>query len=223
MFSVLGPTPSTVGSSMASSRSQGLHQLVHGAVAQLRVSGMGHGAVGADFRPQRSFGGQRQAVVGGLAVDEEAAALGVQIGHPRSRRIALLTHHEQQRGRHPGLAQPLGGGHLRGDNPLGVAGPPSIEEEIVLAAGDKRRHGIHVRGKHHIRPLAIAGIQVEAWTAVAALRRLRNRRPFHGKAPLAQKGVEILPYRSLVIGERFNVYQAARQVKRIERLHRCSA
>ncbi len=137
--------------------------------------------------------------------------------------IALLTHHEQQRGGHTGLAQPLSGGQLRSNNPFGVASAPAIEKKIVLAAGNERRHRIHMRGKHHVRLAAVAGIQVEPGTAIAAVRWLGNLRPLHGKAPLLQQGVEIRAHRSLVIGERFDVYQAARQVQGIERLHRFSA
>ena len=168
-------------------------QFVHSAVAQLRVSGMGHGAVGAHFRPQRSFRSQGQPVVGRLAVDEEAAALGVQIGlrAPAESRSSPTTN--SSAAATPASRKPLSGGQLRGNNSLGVAGAPAIEEKIVLAAGDKRRNRIHVRGKHHIRLLAMPAYRLNRGPLIAALRRLGNLRPFHGKAPLLSKASRYAP------------------------------
>jgi hypothetical protein len=63
--------------------------------------------------------------------------------------------------------------------------------------------------------LSIARVQVEAGTAIAAVWGLGYFRPFHSKASLLQQGIEIRAHGSLVVGKRFNVDEAARQVKRV--------
>jgi hypothetical protein len=53
-------------------------------------------------------------------------------------------------------------------NPLLIAGAPAVDEEVVLAAGKERRHGIHMDGEPRIRAFADAGAQVETRSAVLA-------------------------------------------------------
>ena len=52
-----------------------LDELVDGGVAELGIGGVGHAAFGAEFDAEGALGGEGEAVVGGLAVDEEASIL----------------------------------------------------------------------------------------------------------------------------------------------------
>ena len=107
---------------------QHLHQLVHGALAQLGIGRVRHLAGGLEDRAQGALGGQRQAIVGGLAVDEEAAALGRQVGRLGAGRVALFAGDKQQPNPESRRAQRLGGGDLGGDDSLGVGDPAPIHE-----------------------------------------------------------------------------------------------
>jgi hypothetical protein len=81
------------------------------------------------------FGGEGEAVVGGLAVDEEARAARVAVGDLRTGGVALLADDEEQAHLHARVAQALGRGDLRGDDAFGVAGAAAVEELVVLGAG----------------------------------------------------------------------------------------
>ena len=80
-----------------------------------------------------------QAVVGGLAVDQEPHARRRQlVGHARAVAAALLADHEQQAdARLAALPQPLGRGHLRRQDALGVARAAADEHAALDAARDR--------------------------------------------------------------------------------------
>ncbi len=142
---------------------EGVEKFVHGGFAQFRIRGVGHLAGGADLVAKRAFAAQRQLVLGGLAVDDVARAAGCLGSLVSARAVALLADHEQQ----PKAAASLGEQRLdgfdhAGDDALGVAGASSPNEFVVLAGGEKRRHGIDVGGKGDHQRLAPLGEDVEA-------------------------------------------------------------
>ncbi len=141
---------------------------------------MSHLAGGTENRAQCAHRGQRETVVGRLAVDEEAAAPGHHVGNLGPGRVALLATDKQHANSVSHYPQKFGGGQLRGQNAFGVAYPAAIQKVFVLAELNVGRHGVHVRGKHHIRLLiCLARIDVPALPGIGALRRLRNRCLFH--------------------------------------------
>ena len=84
-----------------------LHQFVHGALAEFGIRRVPHLARRAKHRAQSALRRQRQAIVRGLAVDQEAAAFGCKIRGFRARRIALFARDKQQSNPKPCRAQRL--------------------------------------------------------------------------------------------------------------------
>ncbi len=71
-------------------------ELVDGGVAELGVGGVGHLAVGAELDAETAFGGEGEAVVGGLAVDDEARAVGGCVGDEGAGGVALFADDVEQ-------------------------------------------------------------------------------------------------------------------------------
>ena len=163
MLSVLGPSSGSVGQRDAPDVGERVEQFVHGGLAEFRIGGVGHLAAGADLVAERALAAERELVLGGLAVDDVARAAGRLGGFVSARAVALLAHHEEQ----PEAAvsrgeQRLDGLDHAGDDALGVAGAASPDEFVVLAGGEKRRHGIDVGGEGDHQRLAPLGENVEA-------------------------------------------------------------
>ncbi len=138
-------------------------ELVDGGFAEFGVGGVGHAALGADFDAECAFGGDGEAVVGGLAVDEEARAAWALVGDDGAGGVALLADDEEQADLDAGVAQAISGGDLRGDDALGVAGAAAVEVLVVFAAAEEGRHGVHVGGENDIgRDAGKRGVDVEA-------------------------------------------------------------
>ena len=171
---------------------------------------MGHLAGAFENRAQGPFGGQRNAIVGGFAVDEEAAALGREVGGLRAGRVALLAAHKQQPDPESRRAQRLGGGNLGGQNALGVANAAAVKKILVLAEGNVGRHSVHVRGKNQIGSFTFcAGVDVPARAAAGVLARLLDGALFDLPAARAEKIGEKIAHRAFVVGCGLNFAQLA--------------
>ena len=169
--------------------------------------------VDLDDRAQCAFGGQGQAVVGGLAVDEEAAALGLRLATlaPAESRSSPL--HKQQPNPESRRPQRLGGGHLRGDDALGVADAAAIQKLVVLAEWDVGRNGVHVRGKHQIGRLARrARIDVPASSGVGALRGCGTGVFSTSHPRCGEKIRQKIAHRALMVGSGLDLAQLAGQL-----------
>ena len=151
MLRVLGPMSESDGQLEREDAMEGLDQLICGALTKLRISGVGHAAAGADLGAQRALGGEGDAIIGRLSVDEEAASARAEVGDFRAGGVPLLADDEEQGNLHTLIAQALGRGNLRGDDALGVAGAASVDVVFVFAGGDERRNGIGVCGEDHVR------------------------------------------------------------------------
>jgi len=66
-------------------------KLVDRAFAEFGIGGVGHFPGGFEYGAQSAFGGEGEAVVSGLAVDEKAAALGCEIGGFGAGGVALFA------------------------------------------------------------------------------------------------------------------------------------
>ena len=89
--------------------------------------------------------------LGRLAVDQEARSRGDGVGGLGAVAAPLLAGHEHQAD--AGLArrpQPLRRRDLRGENPLGVAGAAAVQDAVLDAAGEERRHAVEVRREDHL-------------------------------------------------------------------------
>ena len=92
--------------------------------------------------------------------------------------------------------QSLGGGHLGGEDALGVADAAAVQKLLILAEGNVGRNGIHVRGKDQIGRLAgRARIDIPARAAAGVLRRLRNGSLLYGPAAPDRNPAENRPPR----------------------------
>src|ERR1700674_2056663 len=74
-----------------------VQQLFDGRFTQLWIRRVRHAPPRHDLVAQRSLGSQRELALGGLAVDQIAAAAAVPCGGQGSRTVALLAYHEQER------------------------------------------------------------------------------------------------------------------------------
>src|SRR5437764_3218526 len=59
-------------------------------------------------------------------------------------------------------AKLFGGGNLSCDNSFGITGASSVDEFIVFARGDKRRHRVHVRREHNARTSFRGGDEIRS-------------------------------------------------------------
>ena len=143
-----------------------LDELVDGGVAEFGIGRVGHAAFGAEFDAEGALGGEGEAVVGGLAVDEELRSFGRLVGDDGSGGVAFLADEKEQTDLDACLAESVCGRYLRGDDALCVAGAAAVEELVVFARAEERRHGVHVGRKHDIRGDAgERGVDVEALAA----------------------------------------------------------
>ena len=150
--------------------------------------------VALERRAQGAFGGQGKAVVGGLAVDEEAAALGGEVGHlaPAESRSSPLTNSSPTR--NPAARRASAAATCAAMNALGVGHAAAIEELGVLAEGNEGRNGVHVRGEDQVGRLAGgAGVDIPARAGGGALGGLRHRRLFHGPAAAGEESARKSP------------------------------
>src|SRR5271166_166492 len=178
---------------------------------------MSHLSRRANLCPQGSLRGQRDAIIRGLTVDQEAAAARISVGYLRARRVTLLADNKEQSSLHAPLAQSLGRSNLRGDDALGVARAASVDELIILARRNERRNCIGVRGEDDIRRLAgDVGIDVEPFAGAAAFTILLDWHGFNGKAPPAEKFREKLADHAFVVGDGLDVDETPRQIDRVE-------
>ncbi len=164
---------------------------------------------------QHAARGGAEPIVGRLAVDEKLAARRKRVGGAGAVAAALLARHEEQAdGRAAGSAQSLRRGHLRGQDPFGVARATSIQPIALDATGKERRHAVEVRGEHEPR---FARRRDDVDPAVA------ERLLEDGVAALAQKRGDDRANFLLTAGRGIDVDQAPRQRDRIYRIHASSS
>ena len=103
-------------------------------------------------------------ILSGLAINQEARPHRVLVRSLRTLAVALFSHKKQKPNMDSFPAQPLGGSNLNGNDPLGIARPPSIHTQRIFGGRNKRRHRIHVRRKHgcRMRMFRMAREHVEA-------------------------------------------------------------
>src|SRR5258708_35711558 len=104
-------------------------------------------AVNGDFEAQRAFGTESEAVLGGLAIDEESRATGCCGGGSCAGTVALFAHDKEEAeiARAGGEKFFCGGNHRR-DNPLRVTGNAAPDKIAIFGRNKKGRDGIPVRG-----------------------------------------------------------------------------
>ena len=154
---------------------QRVDELMDGAVTKFRIGGVAHLAGGAEGRAESAFGREREAVSGGFAIDEIAAALGIFVGKPCSGRVALLADDEEQTDLRTLVPEAHRSSDLRRDDAFGVATASTIDELVIFAAGDERWDGIHVGRKNQVGLSTLGrGIKIESLPALTAVAWLRN-------------------------------------------------
>src|SRR5258708_12255706 len=89
--------------------------------------------VSGDFEAERAFRRESEAVLGGLAIDEESRATGSCGGGSGAGTVALFAHDKEE----AEIARAGGekffcGGHHRRDNPLRVTGTAAPDEFAIL-------------------------------------------------------------------------------------------
>src|SRR5205807_8302916 len=97
---------------------------------------------------QSAFGGQRDAIVCRLAVDQESRPGTLLVRYPRALAVALLAHQKKKSDFDSFQAQPFRSTNLRGNNALGVTRTATVTVNCVLGRRNERRHRIHVRGEN---------------------------------------------------------------------------
>src|SRR6266511_204044 len=103
-----------------------------------------------------------EAIVRRLAVDEKLGSRCDSVRSERAVAAPLLSRDKQQTdARLSVCSKTLGGCHLFGENPLGIACAAPVEQVTFLAARKKRRHAVEVRREDHTR-LARRGDHVRA-------------------------------------------------------------
>src|SRR5919108_758610 len=106
-------------------------------------------AGGAQLQPQHAARGEPEPVVGRLAVDQVAAAVTRVVRHARAVAAALLSDDEEQTDGCLAVAtQPIRGGDLRGQDPLGVACAAAAETIPLETTRKERRDAIDMRGEN---------------------------------------------------------------------------
>lgn len=101
-------------------------------------------------RAEHLWRGKGQAIVGGLAIDEELRAAWILIRYDGACRVALFADDEEKTDVYAGIAQTVGSSDLSSDDAFGVTGAASVEELVVFAAAEVGRYGVHVRGENNI-------------------------------------------------------------------------
>ncbi len=135
---------------------QCIQQFLDCRFAQVRIRRMRHAPLRHDLKPKRAFRSEHQFALGRLTVDQVLAAARIFRRELSAGAIALLADNEQQR--YPPLARSQQRLHCEDhgrDDALGVARTAPPDEFVVFARGEKRRHGVDVRGKCHHRRIPI--------------------------------------------------------------------
>src|SRR4051812_24108120 len=183
---------------------------------------MGRAAAGAQLEPENSARGETQAIVGGLAVDQEPWTLAARrfIGDPRTVAATLLADHEHERD--PRFAMPpqlFGCRYLRREDPFRVARAAAKQPVAFDAAGKKRGDTVEVGGERHGRRSACPARHrcdhVEARIVDALL--------LHRPAAIAKVVGEPSSRGALAAGGRVDVDEAARQRDDVYRIHASSS
>ena len=189
MFSVLGANVFDDRQLDFEHATEGGDEFVDGTISQLGISRVRHSSVCRDGDAQGAFRSQRQPVIGGLAVDEKAAAFGRKVREFCAGRVALFSNDKQDANMDALVAQTFRSSDLRGDNSLGIAGAPPVNVGIVLAAWKKRRDCVDMGRKHNIGTLTLrAGVDIEAFGRELAPTRLSNSR-FSRRKSLVLTGI----------------------------------
>ena len=190
-----------------------------GALAQFGIGGVGHLAGALERHAQSALGGQGQAIAGGLAVDEEAAAFGRKVGRYGAGGVALLAANKQQSNPKSHGTKCFGGRNLGGEDALGVADAAAVHKLRILAERNVGRNGVHVRGKDQIGSLAgHACVDVPARAAGGALGRLLYGGLLDFPAAAGEETDEKVAYRALVVGGGFDFAQLAGKTYGVDRI-----
>ncbi len=99
---------------------EGFNELVDGTFTELGIGGVGHLARRPEDGAEGAFGGEGEAVISGFAVDEEAAALGGEVGDFGAGGVALFAGNEEEADLKALRAESFGGGYLGGYDSFGV-------------------------------------------------------------------------------------------------------
>ena len=171
------------------------------AFAELGIGGVRHLAGGLEDGTQGAFGGQGKAIVGGFAIDEKAAAFGIEVGGLGTCRVALFAAHKQQSNSKSLCAQGFCRCDLAGDNALRIRDSAAVHKVLILAEGDIGRDSVHVGGEDQIGRLpGHARVDVPARAASRALRRLSHGSLFDCPAALGKEMSQKITHCAFVVG-----------------------
>ena len=213
-LSVEGPSSGSRGQRHPPDALDGVEQHRDGALPFIGIGRVGRAARRRQVHAERALLADRQAVLGRLAVDQEAPAR-LQAGR-RAGAVGAVLLADQEQQPDPPLAargQPLRRRDHRGGEALGVAAPAAMDRVRVLGQREIRRHAVHVGGEHQRRRLA-EGEQVVAPG--------RHRLPHRAVARPAKRAVEQVGGRPLRPGRGLEGHQRAREPEGVGQcVHEC--
>ncbi len=164
--------------------------------------------VGAQPHAQHAARRGAEAVVGRLAVDQEAHAGGrLLVGHPRAVAAALLADHEQQPdARLAALARSRSAAATCAARiPFASHDAAAEEQAALLPARKERRHAVEVRGEDDLRARARACAKTLKRPSATGCSSTRVAAVARGTAPATRRPSRFAP------GRRIDVDEAARQ------------
>lgn len=95
-----------------------------------------------------------------------------------------------------------------------------MDKFIILAAGNIRRHSIHVSGEDNVRRLSTdACVNIEPFAELAAFARLGNQSGLDNESAPAQEFSQEVAHDALAIGRRIDVHQLPGERNRVEPFH----
>ena len=151
----------------------------------------------SNFQSQVAFRTQHQFILGRLTVNHVAAAGGMQVRFARAVAGGFLPNQEEQAEvRHVLAQQAFRRRNLCGDDALGVACSPPVNQLSVLARGNERRNSVDVRAQDHVR---LSNSCVDIGTVA------RDRLEHNFEVSPGEVRPQVLCASALVAGDRFNV------------------
>lgn len=208
-----GPQFRVAGQTERTKAGQGVQKLVDGRIAQLGVGRMRGPTLSLQVHAEHALAGSDDFALRGLAVDQEARRrLGRgEVGGERTGAVALFAADEQQA--EIGIArgqQFSGGEHLGRDDALGVTRAATVDELVVFATREKRRHGIEVSTEHDPRVAAMSD-DVEAPKGGLGIRNRLQLNLEAAEFPQAS-GHEAGSF-ALAAGGRINIHEGAQKIE----------